>query len=130
MVTRMGYSTVLILFTYCSSVAPVAGNNSEVAAQSLTDSVQQLLTSFMDNARSRLEHEVCPSVCVLYALCVVFVYMHACVCVCVCAYARVCACVCVCVCVCACACARTCVCMCACVSVVYASPIAILKVNH
>ena len=47
----------------CSSVAPVAGNNREVAAQSLTDSVQELLTSFLDDARSRLEHEVCLSVC-------------------------------------------------------------------
>ena len=70
---------------YCifsSSVAPVAGNNSEVAAQSLTDSVQELLASFMDNARSRLEHEVC-NVCV-------------CVCVCVCARMRTCVRVCVC----------------------------------
>ena len=61
-----------------SSVAPVAGNSSEVAAQSLTDSVQELLASFMDNASSRLEHEVCSiSVCV-------------CVCVRVCVYVCVC----------------------------------------
>ena len=98
----MDYNVLVVyfMFTYCSSVAPVASSNSEVAAQSLNDSVQQLLTSFMDNARSRLEHEVCVCVCVcvcvsvcmdVYIMCV-----HACVYVCV----FMCMCVCVCLCVC------------------------------
>ena len=83
-------SVVYFMFTCCSSVAPVASSNSEVAAQSLNDSVQQLLTSFMDNAKSRLEHEVCVFVCT-------YVYI---VCVCICVCVRLCVCVCLCACVC------------------------------
>jgi len=41
---------------YCSSVAP--SNNRQIAAQSLTDTVQELLASFMDDVRARLEEEV------------------------------------------------------------------------
>ena len=41
---------------HCSSVAP--SNDRQIAAQSLTDSVQELLTSFIDDARARLETEV------------------------------------------------------------------------
>ena len=47
----------LIIVHHCSSVAP--SNNRQIAAQSLTDSVQELLTAFMDDARARLETEVC-----------------------------------------------------------------------
>ena len=101
----------LCLLIVHSSVAPVAGNNSEVAAQSLTDSVQQLLTSFMDNARSRLEHEVCVVyLCVCLCLCTCVCVL----CVCVCCVCVLCVCfVCVCVCMCVvCTCVRVCVCVC------------------
>ena len=102
---RMDYNVLVVYYasTLCSSVAPVASSNSEVAAQSLNDSVQQLLTSFMDNARSRLEHEVCVSVCMyVYIMCVhacVYVCVFMCMCVCS-VFIRVCVCMHMCVFVC------------------------------
>ena len=121
-ITRILQITVFL----CSSVAPFAGNNSEVAAQSLTDSVQELLASFMDNASSRLEHEVCSvcmyvCVCVCVCMCVcmyVCVCLHVCVCVCVYVSAFLCVCVCVCICVClhAHVCVHACVHVCVCIT--------------
>ena len=131
---RMDYSVLVVYYvsTLCSSIAPVASSNSEVAAQSLNDSVRQLLTSFMDNVRSRLEHEVCVFVrmyvrmCTLCACAYVYVCVFMCMrvfmCMCVyvvCLYECACVCTYVCLCVCmhgcgcySCVCVRMCICMC------------------